>query len=565
MANHVGHEWKGIDVLQGTNYLSANMDDHVAPPTVPGTMGVTRAQAGAHADVERTVVSGDHDGHHWLTFADDWYGRIHILPQSIDLGNMVSQQSRAIEVWNAFFEDRELTGIDADNLDGAILAGDQARTFAPLESYTYQLSVAQSGSPAFDGYYQFNFDAGAIRLHVVGRRVIALPFAHNWNTPVHESLAWLTDVLPSRNGREQRIRLRPHPRRRLEYSLLLKDADDRRRFHALQFGWQHRTFAIPIWTDADRLQAAAAAGAQFIPVATDLKDYDDGGLVMLWRSPSQYEIAEIDTVAANGLALKRGLLAAWASGTAVAPIRLGIVPKDIQIKGITADVESMPIALQLLAQEASVRRFPAFVAPYTYKGIDVFTAKTGYNENVEIEVSRETEAWDYQTGVFAQQSPHSGSVGARDMRLVLKDRAAVGAFLAWLQARAGKLREVWIPSWEQDFEIVEAFGAQAAAIKVKGFGYASMYAMHPARRDVVFRRQDGTLFFRRIIGAEENPDGTETISLDMAMGLAGSAASFTHVSFLKLCRLEADETTLNWVTNAAVKVAFRLRELLFTP
>ena len=46
-------------------------------------------------------------------------------------------------------------------------------------------------------------------------------FRPNWSGGVTERLEWLTDVLPSRVGAEQRRGLRLSPRRSLEFQLLL--------------------------------------------------------------------------------------------------------------------------------------------------------------------------------------------------------------------------------------------------------------------------------------------------------------------------------------------------------
>ena len=33
-------------------------------------------------------------------FSSDWYGRVHIRPATIALGNLLSEQTREVEVWN---------------------------------------------------------------------------------------------------------------------------------------------------------------------------------------------------------------------------------------------------------------------------------------------------------------------------------------------------------------------------------------------------------------------------------------------------------------------------------
>jgi hypothetical protein len=107
--------------------------------------------------------------------------------------------------------------------------------------------------------------------------------------------------------------------------------------------------------------------------------------------------------------------------------------------------------------------------------------------------------------------------------------------------------------------------ATAATMRVEAFGYAQLYATSAARRDVMIELTDGTLLFRRITGATENDDGTETITLDAQFGRSFTTAEVERVSFLNYRRLDQDEITVAWITDEAAQAAFRLRDLVASP
>src|SRR5574343_223943 len=44
-------------------------------------------------------------------FIQDWYYRIHLIPTVMDLGNLVSSQTRTLTLWNAFFVVKPFTAI----------------------------------------------------------------------------------------------------------------------------------------------------------------------------------------------------------------------------------------------------------------------------------------------------------------------------------------------------------------------------------------------------------------------------------------------------------------------
>ena len=86
------------------------------------------------------------------TFLDDYYYRIHIRPGVIDLGNLLSSQTRQVEVWNAHFVGKLLSSITDVGLDGIDLAepAPAPTTFKALESRIYVLSISTNGAPVID-------------------------------------------------------------------------------------------------------------------------------------------------------------------------------------------------------------------------------------------------------------------------------------------------------------------------------------------------------------------------------------------------------------------------------
>jgi hypothetical protein len=69
--------------------------------------------------------------------------------------------------------------------------------------------------------------------------------------------------------------------------------------HAL-FDWSARTWALPVWNDVSWLRARLALGVQSIPVqAATQRDYRPGGLAMLWKDVTTYELVEVADIAAD--------------------------------------------------------------------------------------------------------------------------------------------------------------------------------------------------------------------------------------------------------------------------
>lgn len=172
----------------------------------------TDAAVGSYGDQNPVALPGDSfsgdeaDQYGFL----DWFNRMHVQYAVLDLGNLISAQVREVEVFSTYFTDRALTTVTPTNDDGLVLAapGAYPLTWLPFASKTFELTAGTDGPANIDANYDFQFDIGTIPMSVIGTRVILWAFHPDWRQPVLERLEWLTTVVRSYNGKEQRMRVR---------------------------------------------------------------------------------------------------------------------------------------------------------------------------------------------------------------------------------------------------------------------------------------------------------------------------------------------------------------------
>ena len=182
-----------------------NRVDWAALPS-PGTQALT-----THWPVSTTPAV--RSGKIATSYFDDFYNRIHIAPRVLNIGNLLSVQTRQAVVWNAYFTGQALASIGEAETLGLTEAGITApTTFAALEGRTYSVTVDTEGPATIAARYTFNFPLEAPTLDVTGRRVVVWGHPPDWSEPVREKLHWKTDVLTTQAGIEQRIGLRAAPR-----------------------------------------------------------------------------------------------------------------------------------------------------------------------------------------------------------------------------------------------------------------------------------------------------------------------------------------------------------------
>lgn len=491
-------------------------------------------------------------------YVEDFYERVHLIPPRLDLGNLLSSQVREVVVWSAYRAAAQLlSAVTGEGTDGLTLTEPQPAptTFAPLEYRTYAVAISLNGPPTIDASYTFVFPAESPVLPVTGRRVVVWAFPPNWARPVTERLAWLTDVLTAEDGTEQRLRLRAVPRRGFEYELLAH-ARDAVRLDALLMAWQARLFALPIWTDGQRLGADLPQGALSIPVDTVTRDYAAGGLAVLWAGPRATESVEILEVAAGSLTLVRPTLAAWPAGTQIYPARQARMRTQQPVDRHTDNLITAVVQFDL--DDASV------VTPVpgatTLAGYDVLVEGPNWTEPVRQEYQRAVREIDYLTGVRAVDDPSDQPIWLREQRWLLRDRADIAAFRGWLYAREGRRAPFWAATWGSELVLTAAVADNQQTLTIEAIGYPLYLQGKTGRGAFALQLRDGTWLFRRITGSADGPGAEEeTLSFDGALGVAVQPGDVARFMLLALVRLEADAAEIAWETDAVARSTLMLR------
>lgn len=259
-----------------------------------------------------------------------WFNRIHVLPRSRDLGSVVSEQEIEVEVWSAYLDRAQIlddivvtgpAGIEVENPGGL------PDHYPASESLIYVVKVSAEGDPQIDNLVTWEFDGLSFEgtaLAISGFRLIPFPFPPNMATPVTETFGYLTDLVRSFAGMEQRIQLRVVPVGTIAYSIYLEEIREAQMAGAILFGNQPRAFGVGRWQFQTPLTASAAEDDVAIYCSTADIPFEIGGLVMIWRSPFVWEVQTIESIASDHVVITSGLRNAWpATVTAILPAVVG--------------------------------------------------------------------------------------------------------------------------------------------------------------------------------------------------------------------------------------------------
>lgn len=257
-------------------------------------------------------------------------GRVHVIPRRLDLGAVVSEQEAEVEVWNADIQRAQiLEEITIDGPTGIEIVDPlgQPAHFPASNSQVYLVRALTDGDALIDNVITWVFTGQnplGTNLRLLGFRLIPFPFAPNWAQPVTETFGFLTDIIVSYRGMEQRIQLRAVPVGTIRYATLLDDVRDAQMAGAILFGNQARAFGVGRWQFQTRLLQNASAGDHDIFCDTSDIPFEPGGMVLLWTGPYQWEVQTIESVLPDRVILNFGLIQSWTAGlTVVLPIVIG--------------------------------------------------------------------------------------------------------------------------------------------------------------------------------------------------------------------------------------------------
>lgn len=187
--------------------------------------------------------------------------------------------------------------------------------------------------------------------------------------------------------------------------------------------------------------------------------------------------------------------------------------------------------------------------PVTAYGFDVLDAAPNQRDDAKITFARGFALLDPGIGAREGNAKSGQPVNNRPYLWWLNGRPAVTSLKTFLAARKGRAVPFWAPGWRTDLSLANDVGPTDPSITITACNYTRFLYPSPARRYLCFllNLNGATQLYRKVTAAVDNGNGTETLTLDTTLGQTTPAAS-TVVTFLRLCRLDADEIKIKWHT-----------------
>lgn len=497
-----------------------------------------------------------------ITGAELWgpgdviYQGVHLVPHYIETGNVLTELFYSLEVWNATDVEQLCTALNEVSVSGIELpmTVEPPTTFGALESRSYTVTVTPDGESEINGYFQFLFPPNSPKLEITGSRVKAFTQQMNWANGITERLEFMTDVIEAYSGGEQRLSLRANPRRSIEFNVTIWG--DELRFTENRFyGWQARTYAVPLWMYAQYLAADVLLGETFVPFDTEYRDFAlDGGVLLMNAGAS--EQLQIESIESNGVTLSEPLQATWPKGSLVMPYRDGRMLQAARLAHHT-DLSADVVVRFDLTPGQSVAGITEW-AGETYKGYTVFPGGHNFTSSPAEEIEGKTDKCDYETGIITIRHRDLLPYVKRDFAWLLKSKAEIAEAKGFFMEIAGRLNSFYMPSELSDFTLVSPIGSGGLLVGVKKSDFNKYAWDTGGRKQLAFLMGNGTWRYRQIESIDDTDPDYDVLTIDAAWP---DSLQPIKISFLELCRLEQDTVEIKWETDSVARIAFTRRVL----
>lgn len=495
------------------------------------------------------------------SFANDWFNRIHIAPSAIAFGAIAGGAASGTIIWNAYLTSSTLSGITAIDDDGLTLSGVSVpKIYKPLEYTVLQITADADGPMQVNAEYDFAFTGllDSIVLTVTGARSHLWPFAPNWRQPVDVNLEFLTDLITSRSGREQRRSLRRTPRRQIQYMITLDSTESQLLRRSLAT-WQSRAWVMGDPVRRVRATDGAPDGATQFAV-DDLPAWLAVGEPIL-IGDTVLTIDEVDPDT-NLVTITAPLTQTLAPGTVIRPALSGHLSASLSATHPSSGTTQTQITLDVTpGSEPADEGGPGYGL---LDGREVFLPKPNWGETVSDQFNWPSEKVDFGFGKIESFNPVTFGTIVRNATFVSQTPMQAIDLEQFFNRSRGRRGEYLMPTWMNDLPPKTALIQGTDFIRIEGADAALAYADDSIYQAVAVVLTGNRRIYRKVdtISTVSDLEGTDTVIHFSGNWLADvDLNEVLMVSWLNVVRFASDQLTIEWLTSDVAQAAIAMQTL----
>lgn len=555
-------DW-ATDAKTGTARWTAAVPAKVLPPfeeddRLTGVFGTGNREPALSTDYEGNIDNRNSAG-------ANWFEDVHVLPRSIELGNILTQQTLDFEVLNGFrYTEKQFSTFTNNAGSGVSTSGlpSLPANVFQLDTVDFDVVVDTSGDPTIDGTFEVVLGGETISVPITGSRIVMFPYQPN--APLDETLEFLTEVLTRVDGTEQRISLRKNPRQTFNFTVLADTDRERQRISNLLFDWQGRVFGLPVWTESTRLTSDVAVNDTTINVeSTADADYRVGELAIVLKDDDTFDALNVASTTATSITFDSpitGTYSATDSDVLVMPLRSVFCESVVQRGKYKVGPEEFQLTFTAFENDADLADTTGWTTHPTDSKVILDGSVKGVALNVvrgrhRGRLERRLSVIDAKTGKFTQSSPWDRSKDSEPLNIFVYSRSLLWDVRQLLHAIRGKQISFYIPTFFPDLTPNTAVVSGGSTLQVVNAGYTRFSGDRVPRNLIRLTTTAGVEYIASVTSATEIDADNESLTVSVLLKdqvAAGptwpdsiALADISKVEFVQKVRLADDRVTIS--------------------
>lgn len=371
-------------------------------------------------------------------------------------------------------------------------------------------------------------------------------FEPNWDKKFTENLAWLTDIMASRTGSEQRRAMRQWPRRQFEFDVDVQGGA-RSMFTSMISGHSTSTWYIPVWSEVDVVQNPLSIGTTTVTlfepnrtqfVALGVAYLTDG-------NPFNFELVEVLSATSTTLTLAAGVTRNWSRGTLIYPVTEAHLTDVPDQSKSSSNVVSASV--RFLETVPGRSRSPLATNPLTavYQGFPVLYMPPNDSKRLSMRLDNMTTISDNKTSIQTIRNDAGRVFVVNEYIWILNGRREHHNFIRMIEDLRGRAMPIWLPTFMDDLTLSAPVAAGDTHIMVNPCGLTRSGGItRPDRKYILIETVGGVRYYRELIGAGLWADGRERLDIGVSIPADIGIENVLRISFMELCRLNHDEVDI---------------------
>lgn len=490
------------------------------------------------------------------SFGDFFFDNVFLTPAVIATGVVTPSDTFGFELWHSCATDKLLTGVNESGGSGVVLDGVTSSVIPGFISVEYQVFLSQSGGGIIDYEAGFDFGSGGVfpfRLSATMATIISESI--DWSTQPEMNVQYLTEVIQSFDGTEQRIALRDQPRVSLTYQYLLDDGA------LTEFDIKYGNFGgqllVPMWANASELTHDVLPGDRIIYVDS-VNGYVSSSNTLMITDGVDSEFVGVESVASGAVVLIALVNRNFKLGARVVPVRAGYSSDEssatIQIDSLASHQITFELDETTFTKPVPVDAFER------YKGKHVIPFRPDRSNDISVQYQRLREHFDPTIGARSiyERTPGVVRVFSHSFRFFSDDERQ--SFENFAELQNGAQGEFWMESAAIAMEIAEDIYDETYKIKIKPVGYRRLANSKSYPPAIIIALYNGTTLKRSLVSAKA-VNALEELTLDEPLSDI-KVEDVESIKPLYLCRFDSDEFKYTFDTTQDSTITKTIRQLL---